>query len=207
MSDETTPRTLKGNLLNARDRLGETIIEIVAADVAVHGEEVIAALRKQNPAAYARLISDLVHFKQLATERAPKKEPNKPQRKPRQVRMKELLRAMDDQPVDVNDPRLPPKHRERWLQAEEALRPRKSWDLTPEELREAWDADLAEWYERQVRKGRGRKRPSSARWNLVTVTRELRPGAEIKIRFRGRPRKRNPTGAKRHERGTRKDLG
>ena len=34
-----TPRSLKGTLLNARDSLGETIIEIVAADVAVHGEE------------------------------------------------------------------------------------------------------------------------------------------------------------------------
>jgi len=41
------PRSLKGNLLNARDRLGKTIIEIVAADVVAHGEEVIAALRQQ----------------------------------------------------------------------------------------------------------------------------------------------------------------
>ena len=28
-----------------------------------HGPEVIAALREKNPAAYARLVSDLVHFK------------------------------------------------------------------------------------------------------------------------------------------------
>jgi hypothetical protein len=35
----TTLRSSKGNLLNARDSLGETIIEIAAADVAVHGEE------------------------------------------------------------------------------------------------------------------------------------------------------------------------
>ena len=40
MQDET-PRSLKGNLLNARDRLGETIIEIVAADVAAHGPEIV----------------------------------------------------------------------------------------------------------------------------------------------------------------------
>jgi len=57
-------------LLNARDRLGETIIEIVASDVAVHGEEVVTVLRDQNPAAYARLISGFVHFKKLVTERA-----------------------------------------------------------------------------------------------------------------------------------------
>jgi hypothetical protein len=107
MSDDETPRSLRGNLLNARDRLGETIIEIVAADVAVHGPEVIAALREKNPAAYARLISDLVHFKKLATVRAARKTPCKPQRKPRQLRMKELLKAMEDQPVDVNNPVLP----------------------------------------------------------------------------------------------------
>ncbi len=46
----TASRSLKRNLLNARDRLGETIIAIVVADVATHGPEVIAALRKQNPA-------------------------------------------------------------------------------------------------------------------------------------------------------------
>src|SRR5215213_7809490 len=101
------PRSLKGNLLNARDRLGETIIEIVARDVAEHGEEVIAALRRQNPAAYARLISDLVHFKKLTTERAPPKKPNKPRRKPRPIRMKELLQEMADEPIDVNNPILP----------------------------------------------------------------------------------------------------
>src|SRR5215213_6990318 len=118
------PRSLKGNLLNARDRLGETIIEIVARDVAEHGEEVIAALRRQNPAAYARLISDLVHFKKLATERAPKKEPAKPPRKPRPLRMKELLKEMADQPHRREQPVLPPKHRNRWLNAIEALHPR-----------------------------------------------------------------------------------
>jgi hypothetical protein len=43
MSENETPRSLKRNLLNARDRLGSTIIEIVAADVAEHGPEVVAA--------------------------------------------------------------------------------------------------------------------------------------------------------------------
>jgi hypothetical protein len=96
----STPRSLKRNLLNARDRLGSSIIEIVERDVAEHGEEVVAALREKNPAAYARLVSDLVHFKKLKAERAP------PKRKPRPMRM-----AMDEQPIDVSNPRLPYKHR------------------------------------------------------------------------------------------------
>ena len=56
------------NLLNARDRLGASIIDIVAADVAKHGPEVIEQLRLWNVAPYARLVSDLVHFRKLATE-------------------------------------------------------------------------------------------------------------------------------------------
>ena len=160
MQDET-PRSLKSNILNARDRLGATIIEIVARDVEVHGEEVIAALRQQNPTAYARLISDLVHFKKVATEKAPKKNPDKPQRKPRPIRMRELLEAMADRPIEVENPILPPKHRERWRAADEALRPRTAWDLTPDELRDTWGADLADWWERHLRAMRpvpGRRR-------------------------------------------------
>jgi hypothetical protein len=122
--------------------------------VAIHGEEVIAALRQQNPAAYARLISDLVHFKKLATERAPKKTPDKPRRKPLPLRMKELLKEMDDRPIDANNPRLPPKHRDRWLALMEELQPRTPEELTPDELREAWGVDLAAWYEKKVLRGR-----------------------------------------------------
>jgi hypothetical protein len=71
------------NLLSARDRLGASIIEIVAADVAEHGPEVIEQLRLKNVAAYARLVSDLVHFKkQLSTERS-----TQTRRKPRSLRM------------------------------------------------------------------------------------------------------------------------
>jgi hypothetical protein len=49
------PRSLKRNFLSARDRLGESVIEIVAQDPAERGPEVVAALREKNPAAYARL--------------------------------------------------------------------------------------------------------------------------------------------------------
>ena len=72
------PQSLKRKLLPARDRPGSSIVAIVAADVAEHGPEVIAALRAKNPAAYARLISDLVHFKKLAAERAPPKRQPRP---------------------------------------------------------------------------------------------------------------------------------
>ena len=69
--------------MHARSSTTRGAIHVVAAGVAVHGEEVIAALRKQNPATYARLVSDLVQFKKLATERAPQKNPGQPRRKPR----------------------------------------------------------------------------------------------------------------------------
>ena len=57
MRDET-PRSLKSDLLNAPNRLGASVIELVAADVAEHGEGVIAALRQQNPAACHRVPLD-----------------------------------------------------------------------------------------------------------------------------------------------------
>jgi hypothetical protein len=191
MSDKARPRCLKGNLLNARDRLGETIIEIVAADVAAHGSEVIAALRKQNPVAYARLISDLVHFKKLSTERAPKKNPNKPQRKPREIRMKDLLKAMDEAPIDVNCAILPPHHRERWIKSMEALRPRTPWDLTPDELRAAWDADLAEWFEKSLRNrfGRHQQPPRRRNYRIFESIWELAPERDIRVRYYIRVRK------------------
>jgi len=72
------------NLLNARDRLGASIIEIVAADDAEHGPEVIEQLRLKNVAAYARLVSDLAHFRKLATERN-----TQTRRKPRALRMEQ----------------------------------------------------------------------------------------------------------------------
>lgn len=145
-----TPRSLQGNLLKARSRMGRSIIEIVEADFLQHGPDVIAALRERNPAAYARLVSDLVHFKGvLHSERIA------PKRKSRPLRMKELLTAMDEKPVDLSSPRLSRQHRERWLEAEKMLLPRTPWELSPEELRQAWPADIAEWFERNWRTHQG----------------------------------------------------
>jgi hypothetical protein len=141
--------------------MGRSIIEIVEADFQEHGPEVISELRNKNPAAYARLISDLVHFKGLLNS-----ERIAPKRKPRPLRMKELLKEMEDRPIDVNSPILPPKHRDRWLAALEALRPRMPWDLTPDELREAWGDDLAAWWEKQLRHTRG---PMAFRRRMVAV--------------------------------------
>ncbi|GAU83923.1 hypothetical protein [Bosea sp. BIWAKO-01] len=134
------------NLLSARDRLGASIIELIAADVAEHGPEVVEQLRLKNVAAYARLVSDLVHFRKLATERN-----TQTRRRPRALRLKDVLRAMDDQPIDVNNPLLPPKHRERWLKGIEALSPRSPYDFSPSELAALWGADLASWFERHAR--------------------------------------------------------
>lgn len=134
------------NLLNARDRLGASIIEIVAADVAEHGPEVIEQLRLKNVAAYARLVSDLVHFKKLATERN-----TQTRRKPRALRMREIVKAMDDRPLDVGNPIVPSRHRERWLLGLEMLKPRTPWDLTSAELAALWGDDLSAWFDTHLR--------------------------------------------------------
>jgi hypothetical protein len=167
-------RSLNMNLLRARDRLGESIIEIVAADVAVHGRAVIEKLREVNVVAYARLVSDLVQFQRLATERAPMKNPDKPRRKPREIRVRDLVKAMDDRPIDVNDPVLPPKHRERWLAGMEALKPGTPWDLKPEELRAAWGDDLAAWFERQLRKPGGEREVRDGADLTITILQDVR---------------------------------
>jgi hypothetical protein len=62
-------------LLNARNRAGQTVVEIVADDLATHGPQVVAILRDRDPVAYARLVSDLVAFKPLLRSHA---SPNKP---------------------------------------------------------------------------------------------------------------------------------
>ena len=142
-----TPRSLKRNLLNARDRLGESIISIVGRDVAEHGPEVITALRERNPAAYARLISDLVHFKKLKAERAP------PRRKPRPMRAKNLAKAMRDGPIDPTSPMLPEKELDQFLDLTRKMRPKTPWSLTPEEVRAALGEPLAAWFEKQGRHG------------------------------------------------------
>lgn len=86
-------------------------------------------MRLKNVAAYARLVSDLVHFRKLATERN-----TQTRRRPRALRMKDVLKAMDRLPIDVNNPLLPPKHRERWLKYIEALNPRSAYHLAPPNL-------------------------------------------------------------------------
>lgn len=134
------------NLLSARDRLGASIIELVAADFAEHGPEVVAQLRQQNVVAYARLVSDLVHFKKLAAERN-----TQTRRKPRALRMRDLVKEIDEKPLAISDPILPPHLRERWLRGLEALAPGSPYDLAPAELAEAWGADLGAWFEEHFR--------------------------------------------------------
>jgi hypothetical protein len=63
-----SPRSLNGSILNARNRLGQSVIAIVADDFATRGELVVQQLREQNPAGYARLASDVAALKRLVTE-------------------------------------------------------------------------------------------------------------------------------------------
>jgi hypothetical protein len=51
--------------------------------------------------------------------------------------------ALDHEGVEPRDPAI-------GLAAMEALHPRTPWDLTPDELREAWGEDLAAWYAKHL---------------------------------------------------------
>jgi hypothetical protein len=152
------PRSLDVNLLAARDRLGQTVLEVVSADFAVHGEEVIIALRQKNPACYSRLLADLLQFKKLATGRTPRRRP------PRPLRMKALLETMGKTPsggMFGTSPggtlRVPPgidpnSLTVRLLEAELQLRPRRPEDLSDAELDATFGPELAtHWRKIRVR--------------------------------------------------------
>jgi hypothetical protein len=139
-----------------RERLAAQLLDAVAADFALNGRPALAALRERNPVAYARFVGACVQFRLLTPERAPRKNPGEPRRKPRPLRMKSLLKAMDNGPIDVNSPRLPARWLERWMAKETALKEQglTAFDLTPEQLRERWPKRLAAWFEKQLRPGR-----------------------------------------------------
>ncbi|MBO1904028.1 hypothetical protein KHP60_04670 [Microvirga sp. 3-52] len=136
-----------------RERLAEHLLEIVAADFAQHGSQVVERLRTTNTSAYARFIGECVQFRMLTAERAPRKNPSKPRREPRQVRVNNLLKAAYDGPIDVNNPKLPERWVNRWVEEELALKELglSAFDLTPEELSDRWPKRLASWFEKQVR--------------------------------------------------------
>jgi hypothetical protein len=144
-----------------RERLAEQLLDVVAADFAQHGPQAVAKLRETNPSAYARFVGECVQFRMLTAERAPRKNPGKPRREPRQVRVNNLLKAAYDGPIDVNNPRLPERWVNRWVEEELALKEQglTPFDLTPEELRARWPKRLAAWFEKQVR-GKVRAKPS-----------------------------------------------
>jgi hypothetical protein len=104
------PKRDSERLLRSRDRLAERLIAALSRDVAAHGPEILEALRRTSPQGYARLLSALVHVRDRSA----------PKRKSRPLRIKALLKAMAAEPLDPNNPMLPPKHRERWLAAERA---------------------------------------------------------------------------------------
>jgi hypothetical protein len=144
-----------------REQLAERLLEVVAADFAQNGPQALARLREANPSAYARFVGECVQFRMLAAERAPRRNPGKPRREPRQVRVNNLLKAAYDGPIDVNNPKLPERWANRWVEEELALKDEgmSAFDLTPEELRARWPKRLATWFEKQVRR-KVRTKPS-----------------------------------------------
>jgi hypothetical protein len=148
--DKPTPATREPT---TRERLAGQLLDAVAADFAQHGLQAVAKLRATNPSAYARFVGECVQFRMLTPERASRKNPDKPRREPRQVRVNNLLKAAYDGPIDVNSPLLPTRWANRWFEEELALKEQglTSFDLTPEELRVRWPKRLAAWFEKQVR--------------------------------------------------------
>jgi hypothetical protein len=118
MPSDQPPRSLKGNLLNARVRLGESIIAIVAANVVAHGEEVDCGAPQTEPCRL-RTADQRPRPLQGACAGARCGEEGQAAAQARSIRMKELIDEIDGRPIDVNAPLLPPK-----LALMEELRPR-----------------------------------------------------------------------------------
>jgi hypothetical protein len=185
-----TPRSVKRNLLNARDRLGESIIAIVERDVAEHGPEVIEQLRQKNVVAYARLVSDLVAFRKLKAERAP------PKRKPRPLRMKSLLTELATHPARSPVPPGTNPMIARLIEAIRQLEPRSPADLSEEELTALWGDELARFYidkilVRRRKRGKGVLPATRLERNVVCMVERLNddrrlPRATLRLRGGGR---------------------
>lgn len=156
--DKPTPATREPT---TRERLAEQLLDAIAADFAQYGLQAVAKLRETNPSAYARFVGECVQFRMLTAERAPRKNPGKPRREPRQARVNNLLKAAYDGPIDVNNPKLPERWANRWVEEELALKEQRltPFELTPEELQARWPKRLAAWFEKQVR-GKVRAKPS-----------------------------------------------
>ena len=109
----------------------------------LHGQDAIATLRTEKPQAWARLVGEVCQFRLL-----PKTPKPAPRREPRPVRMKSLIQALSEQPVDPTSALLPMTQAQALPDALAAV-PRGTWPQPVEVWRqafgEAWDDALAHW--------------------------------------------------------------
>ena len=97
--------------------LVEALVETVFDDFERYGAQVIARLR-EHPKQYAALLKACTQFQLLARQRAV---PIGPRRTARPVRTRQLVEALDRQPVDPACPRLPLHLRPRFHRVVERL--------------------------------------------------------------------------------------
>ena len=113
------------------------------AGLRAHGQDAIATLRTEKPQAWARLLSEVCQFRLL-----PKTPKPAPRREPRPVRMKSLIQALAEQPVDPTSALLPMTQAQALPDALAAV-PRGTWPQPVEVWRQAfgqaWDDALAHW--------------------------------------------------------------
>ena len=123
--------------------MARRLLAAVLADVEAHGAEAIARLRVTNPKAWCRLVSECAAFRLLDSPPAPQ-----PRRQPRPVRMKALLQALSEQPVDPASGILPMRQAVVLPDALAAV-PRGTWPqpvaVWRQAFGQAWDDALSHW--------------------------------------------------------------
>ena len=122
--------------------MAQTLLAALEQDFDAHGATTFATLRTQKPQAWARLLSEVCQFRLL-----PKTPKPAPRREPRSVRMKSLIRAVAEQPVDPTSALLPMTQAQALPDALAAV-PRgtaAAGRVWRQAFGPAWDDALAHW--------------------------------------------------------------
>jgi hypothetical protein len=120
-----------------RTRMAHKVMAALEQDLDAHGAETVARLRTEKPQAWARLLSEVCQFRLL-----PKTPKPAPRREPRPLRMKSLLQALTEQPVDPASALLPMTQAQALPDALAAV-PRGTWPQPVAVWKPAWGAAWA----------------------------------------------------------------
>jgi hypothetical protein len=123
--------------------VAHTLLTALEQDFALHGQDAITTLRTEKPQAWARLVAEVCQFRLVPETPKPA-----PRREPRPVRMKSVLQALNEQPVDPTSALLPMTQAQALPDAIAAMA-RGTWPQPIEVWRQAfghaWDDALAHW--------------------------------------------------------------